>query len=397
MNIVNPAVSQFSFARQQPVLDVAKQATVNPQVSTGGINYDGGTKSSGKAGGFQSQNPGSIENEMFADQGERSVRDERGLGKLFKKKKADASVTNKAPEAGRAADAGKAVAVDVHKPGGSGANKYDEAISREQAEFKAEDDAASKIGLDDVEEIELKKFVSRFDITLKTPIVETKAAPIIETKVATLGSASSTSLHRSSVGGKEVEPFSSDSVNDDLKKLLDETELKAPDAPVESFATKIKNSLATSSGLVPNLIITGVATSAGTTVSGIIVYKQTVGAGPSPADKLKDTRIVDQIQKDVLKVESTLARLCGKEPFETDLKWATLDDDARMGSLERIVDFMEGKFDTLAKDFGIQVQRAPIAVPAEDIAGRAEAIKLRLAMIGSISHEVVLKSGTKIT
>ncbi|KAF2409709.1 hypothetical protein ACMSI6_08535 [Pseudomonas antarctica] len=360
MNSVNSVVSPLSFVQQQLALETASTPAVqNLPSSTLTVTH-------ARTGHSVGRDSASIEYEMFADEGDRFNRDRRGRlsSKLFKKKKPPVADNTKA------GDAGKLIGVDANKPGSSGATAADKDIAKEQAEFKPEVDQTGKLGQE--------------DIVIVEPTTVSLAVPKV------------------SVNSKAVSPFSSDTLKKAKKEFEEAT--AAPEASkaekttseeVKSDAdTSLKPEKNTISDTKKALIVVGigaVVTPAVTAIAKIIEKHLGENVVTKFQTSLAETKIIDQLQKDVFDTVNILTRLTkGKAP-EPDYQWALKSDAERMTSLESITLQLESGFGMLAAKFEIPFSFGVSRIEEPDVEGRAKIIEARLAAMIAITQAVTLK------
>lgn len=338
MSVVNSALSNLPFFQSQSASQVlSKPAAENPRPPAMEVSAQSAVSTLA-----------SIEHEMFVSEGERFNRDKRGFSKILKKKKVDV------PENGKATDASGLLKAGTSNSAGA-ASKLDAEIAQEQANFKPKDDYASKLGEEKVVEPAPKTFLS----TLEIP--------------------------PSKVNGKIVEDFSS------TRLAKADTELAEAVADTKVDLEPVKKKL---SDTKKALLTAGVV--ATVTAVGALVTKGIEKAfTDSPADVVKkgfsETRIVDQLQRDVFGATDMLGRITGAEPVQGSLVWASKTNEERMTCLESITIALEKDFEVLAKNYGIPTSFSTSRSEDPDIAVRAKVIESRLAVITAIGHEVALK------
>lgn len=355
MNILNSVIPQVALPQHALAADALGQSATkapgaavphphNPPVNT------------------NAQAASGIEYEMFADEGDRFSREERGLSsKLFKKKNPGVPDSS-TPHGNKSPEVQKTGGSNAPAPGGSGSGKFDQDIIQEQAEFEVGGSYSSKLGSEEV--------------SIVVPTSSTLYVP------------------GANVNGKAVSPFS----NESLKKAKQEFEdaigvpdgksVETPKLDDASVIAPVKPPLSDTKKAVIALAITGLGGAVVTAIVELIKKYVPDDAAAKIKTTLADTKIVDQLQNDVFETANLMAILVGSKEIKTDLEWAKKSDEQRMTSLESIVLELEKGFGKLAKEFDIPVTFALSRSEDTSIEGRAKNIGDRLAVIVDVSLEL---------
>lgn len=356
MNPVNSALPAFPHTLSQQPVDVpAKTAEVNAgAVAPASVNQLAVSSSGGA--------DKAAEYEMIATEGDRFNRSKRGLGKLFKKRPVSVEGGGKGPSGGKAPDDNKLSRTHGQGPETSGGSKYEQEVKQEQADYKPKNDASSKIGKEDVDQVKPPVFKT----TLHIPDAHINGRPVPEFSTAELKKA-----------------------NTELQEAQ-----QTPDAKLESvksnkerykrYAKKVGIAVAS-------------AAAAGGTAGGTATVIEEIKSAyrKNPADVaaagIRDARIVDRVQEDVFSAHNALNQLHGEPKLVVPFEWSLKSNDERMISLESIVIDMEKECRDLAKQYGIETSFTPTRNDDTSIEGRSKAIEARLAVITALNKELAGK------
>lgn len=184
------------------------------------------------------------------------------------------------------------------------------------------------------------------------------------------------------VDGKNVEPFSSkrlEEASDSLTKAV-----KKADPPRNSALVRTAVIAAPFSAL--GLV------SAGTVNAFLKPLIDPPSADGVTKEDLKETRILETIQKHVSTVANTWSDTKGRvHPAPDELTWVLKSNEERMDVLEKMINFLETSLASDAKALGIDVSFADTGAPKNDIESRALALNSRLAVITDLFEQMSSK------
>jgi len=356
MNLVNSALPAFPHTLSEQPVDVpAKTAEVNAAaVAPASVNQLAASSSGGA--------DKAAEYEMVATEGDRFNRSKRGLGKLLKKSPPSVGGGGKRPGGGKAPDEHKLPRAHGQGPGTSGGSKYEQEVKQEQADYKPKNDASSKIGKEDVDQVKPPVFKS----TLHVPGAHINGRPVPEFSSAELKKANTELQEAHKHPDAELEP------------------VKKNKARYKRYAKKVV------------LALFGAGAAGGTAASTATIIEEVKSSyKKDPADvaaaAIRDARIVDRVQEDVFSAHNALNQLHGVQKLVVPSEWSLKSNDERMISLESLVIDMEKEYRDLAKQYDVESSFTPTRNDDTSVEGRAKAIEARLAVITALSNELAGK------
>ncbi|PRA23808.1 hypothetical protein [Pseudomonas poae] len=190
------------------------------------------------------------------------------------------------------------------------------------------------------------------------------------------------------VDGKDVDPFSSKTLEENAQALVD-----AENAHKARASVLKRKDIAKVAAIT--VAITAPLTVVGAVVSGTVneALKPLINPSelPATAQSVEDGRLVDHIQKNVFLLTNTLADLRLEPHVAPSLKWVAQTNDERMDSLEDMLDYVEPEFAKEALQRGIAFEPASTGEQHDDIKGRAIAVESRMAALTALMGKMTSK------
>ncbi len=176
------------------------------------------------------------------------------------------------------------------------------------------------------------------------------------------------------VDGKEVEPFSSAT----LEKNADEL-VKAKETALPPTSTTLLRTAAITTAI--NVPINAAAFIVVGSVNEALKPKINPTSPPATEQSVKEGRLVDHTQQNVFLLTNTLATMRGEEHVGPSLKWVAQTTDERLDSLENMLDYVEEQFAKEAQRYSIDFVAASTGAQKDDVAGRTTDMDARMAAL----------------
>ncbi|SDU11531.1 hypothetical protein SAMN04490197_2963 [Pseudomonas orientalis] len=195
------------------------------------------------------------------------------------------------------------------------------------------------------------------------------------------------------VNGKDVEPFSARTLEENAKAAVKAKETALP----PTNTTLLKTAAITTAISVP-------VTSIGMVVVGSVneALKPLINPTPAPVTQqsIEEGRLVDYAQNSVFLLVNTLSKLREEQSVGPDLKWVMQTREERLDSLEAMIGYVERELGKEAKARKIDFQPASTGPEKDDIKERVIDLESRMAalsaLLGVIKISPVPKTHTPV-